>query len=356
MRSVHLAGCGLVSALGPDLASAMGALSRDTVATRRVQLAPGFEWPLFRIDDASGDWEADAQRWVRATARESGALDGPREGPLFIASSSLDIGQLEQAGGAYADYQRFSERVASWIDWRGPVFTVATACTSALNALLSAHALIAAGDADEALVLGLELPNRITLGGFGAMQLLAPEAARPMAANRQGLVLGEAVASLRLTSRPARWRIAGGANVVDGRDPAGTVPEAVVTMCERALAASGLSPRDIALMKPQVAGGVAADATEIDALRRVFDPLPPLVSFKASIGHTLGAAGAAELALLTRCLETGAWPRIRHAADPALGAALSAGAPSSARHVLASILGFGGGHAAVVLEDLEATR
>jgi 3-oxoacyl-[acyl-carrier-protein] synthase-1 len=356
MRAVHLAGCGLVSALGPDLDAAMHALARGDVAPQRVQLAPGFEWPLFRIADASGDWQADAQRWIRAAAGASGALDGPREGPLFIASSSLDIGQLERVGAAYDDYQVFGDRVASWLDWRGPVFTVATACTSAINALLAAHAMLAAGDADEAVVLGLELPNRVTIGGFGAMQLLAPEAARPLAADRQGLVLGEAVAALRLTSQAARWRIAGGANVVDGRDPAGTVPEAVVAMCERALASAGVTASDIALMKPQAAGGIASDATEIAALRRVFDPLPPLVSFKAAIGHTLGAAGAAELALLTRCLETSTWPQATHAPDPALDAKLATHAPTSPRHLLASILGFGGGHAAVVLEDMEAAR
>jgi 3-oxoacyl-[acyl-carrier-protein] synthase I len=356
MRPVHLAGAGLVSALGPDLDSAMAALARGGHAPQRVRLAADFEWPLFRIADAGDDWQADAQRWVRAAAGESGALAGSRDGPLFIASSSLDIGQLERVGGAYDDYQTFSDRVAAWLDWHGPVFTVATACTSALNALLAAHATIASGDAGDALVLGLELPNRITLGGFGAMQLLAPEAARPLAADRQGLVLGEAVAALYLSSVEARWRIAGGANVVDGRDPAGTVPGAVVAMCERALAAAGLAPHDIALMKPQAAGGIAADATEIEALRRVFAPLPPLVSFKATIGHTLGASGAAELALLTRCLESGSWPAAPQAADPELGVALAAQAPTQTRHLLASILGFGGGHAAVVLEDMAAAR
>src|SRR5262249_28111373 len=92
MRSVHLAGSGLVSALGPDLASAMAALARGDIATQRVQLAPGFEWPLYRIAGAGEDWEADAQRWIRAAAQASGALAGTRRGPLFIASSSLDIG------------------------------------------------------------------------------------------------------------------------------------------------------------------------------------------------------------------------------------------------------------------------
>ncbi|HZE92083.1 MAG TPA: beta-ketoacyl synthase N-terminal-like domain-containing protein, partial [Rhizobacter sp.] len=277
MNPVYLAGCGLVSALGPDLASAMAALGRGEVAPQRVQLASGLTWPLYAIAEQGGDWAEAARHSVCRVAQESGALDGPRSGPLFVASSSLDIGLLETSGEPYDDYQTFSDAVAAWLDWHGPVFTVATACTSAVNALLSAAAWIRSGDADHALVLGLELPNRMTLGGFGAMQLLAPDAARPLGAARQGLVLGEAVAAVHLSSHPARWRLAGGANVVDGRDPAGTVPEAVVAMCHQALADSGLAPSDIQLIKPQAAGGVAGDAIEAQALQQVFDPLPPLV-------------------------------------------------------------------------------
>jgi 3-oxoacyl-(acyl-carrier-protein) synthase len=46
-------------------------------------------------------------------------------------------------------------------------------------ALLSAHRLIGAGEADSALVLGLELANRFSSAGFGALQLLDPAGAPP---------------------------------------------------------------------------------------------------------------------------------------------------------------------------------
>jgi 3-oxoacyl-[acyl-carrier-protein] synthase-1 len=82
--------------------------------------------------------------------------------------------------------------------------------------------------------------------------------------------------------------------------------------------------------------------------------LPALASLKAAIGHTLGAAGAAEVALLTACLETGIWPTFDYAQDASLNAPLADRAPQHVRYVLASILGFGGGHAAIVLEDREA--
>ncbi len=351
MNQAYLAGRALASALGPDLAHAMQALATG-VAPRVVTLADGSSWPWYAIADDDVDWTARSRRLIQQAALEAAPAD--RDGALFIASSSLDIGLLETTHDFDRDHQQFAETVAGWLAWRGPVFTVSTACTSGLNALLSARTLVRHGVVTSALVIGLELRNQVTLGGFGGMQLLSPTGALPYGEGRNGLVLGEAVAALLVSATPSRWRLAGGANVVDGRDPAGSIESAVIAMCEQALADSGLSAHDIALVKPQAAGGVASDATEARALRQVFDPLPPLVSFKAAIGHTLGASGVAELALLTACLECGAWPRADHAQDAALQAPLAARAPSYARHVLASILGFGGGHTAVVLEDTHA--
>jgi 3-oxoacyl-[acyl-carrier-protein] synthase-1 len=84
-------------------------------------------------------------------------------------------------------------------------------------------------------------------------------------------------------------------------------------------------------------------------LRAAFDPVPALVSLKATIGHTMGASGAAEIALLTACLEHGVWPGPADPADPELGLRL-AEAPPAVRRLLATILGFGGSHATVALE------
>ena len=354
MNEVYLAGRGLASALGPDLASALVALGQGGVAPSRFEVAGGFAWPYYAMADEEADWMARTCRIAQRVAAESGALAGPRTGPLFLCSSSLDMGALEDHSLFDGSDPNFPALVAGWLNWRGPVFAISTACTSGLNAVLSARSLIRHGHADHALVLGLELRNRVTVGGFGGMQLLSATRSLPFGEARSGLVLGEAVAALHLSSRPARWRVAGGANVVDGQDPAGPVPGAVTAMCRQALADSGVAASDIALIKPQAAGSPSGDAIEAQALREVFEPLPALVSLKAAIGHTLGASGAAELALLTACLESGVWPRVDYPLDAALNAPLAKQAPRRARHVMASILGFGGGHTAVVLEDCDA--
>jgi 3-oxoacyl-[acyl-carrier-protein] synthase I len=146
------------------------------------------------------------------------------------------------------------------------------------------------------------------------------------------------------------WRLLGGANVIDGSQPTGASASALATMYQRALETSGLAASDIDLVKVQAAGSPGNDEVEAQALRAAFDQVPPLVSLKAAIGHTMGASGAAEIALLTACLEQGAWPAVTDAVDTALGVTLAERGPESARRVMATILGFGGSHATVVLE------
>lgn len=349
-RPVYLHGRALASALGTNLDAAMVSVDAGPVRPQPLEAAPGNHWPYYAIPVADEDGSARAAALVRTVMADSGA-DAWRDAPLILASSSLNVGALETGAPFLPDCQAFVEQLAGGLDWRGPLAWVSTACTSALVALLDACALVRTGQAEQVVVLGLELANRFSCAGFGAMQLLDAHSARPLAVDRGGLVLGEAVAALVVGAQPARWRLCGGANRVDGANPAGAHRDAVSDMVRAALADSGLTAGDIDRIKLQAAGSPMNDAEELIGLRAVFDSLPELVSLKAAIGHTLGAAGAAELALLTACIEHGRWPeQPAITPDPALGACCVA-PTAPARHTLLNILGFGGGHAGVILED-----
>lgn len=351
MKPVHLAGRGLACALGLDVQASLAALRRGGVATTPYSLPGelGGRFPYHAIPYPQQDWNERARDLVQRVAAEAGVQQSCA-GALFIATSSFDIGAVEQ-GAAQMDYGAFADKVAAWLDWSGSVYVINTACTSSLNALLAAHALLGAGEEEEALVLGVELDNRLTLGGFAALQLLSRNGSRPFGARRDGLVLGEAVAALRLSTRePATWKIAGGANVVDGSQPTGASASAVASMYQRALAASGVAVEAIDLIKVQAAGSPGNDHVEAQGLRDAFGVVPPLVSLKAAMGHAMGASGAAEIALLSACLEQGVWPACAGEVDAALGVALAEAAPPHLRRFMATILGFGGSHATVVLE------
>lgn len=345
---VYLAGRGLACALGLDLASSVKQLQAGGVAPETIAVGGGLSWPYFSIPFAHQDWYARARHLCCQVVAESGADN--RDAPLFFASCSQNIGALESGEPAEGDCLSFAEQAAHWLDWRGPVYWISTACTSASNAVLAAVDLLRAHQAEQALVLGVELHNRFTCAGFGAMQLLDSERPRPLAANRAGLVLGEAISALWLSRVPSAWRIAGGANVVDGQDPAGASPQAVAHMARQALTSSGVAASEIDLIKLQAAGSPGNDAAEISGLREVFLQWPALLTLKAELGHTLGASGAAELALLTGCIEQACFPALRHATDPALAIPPTVAVPARPRYLMSTILGFGGGHSTLILE------
>ena len=351
MTPVYLSGRGLACGLGLDVAQAVAALQQggNAAAFRSLPGAHGGHFPYRAITCIGSDWNERARLLVQKVAVEAGARQA-RHGALFIASSSSDIGAIEQ-GAAGLHYSAFAENIATWLDWVGPVYMISMACTSSLNALIAAQALLSAGEVEDALVLGVELENQLTPGGFAALQLLSPTSSKPFAIQRDGLVLGEAVSALRVSTREhSRWKILGGAAVVDGKQPTGASASAIVHMYQNALAQAGLPADRIDLIKVQAAGSPGNDAVEAQGLREAFAVVPPLVSLKAAIGHTMGASGAAEIALLTACLDQGAWPGYADPVDESLGVALVASRPDSVRHVMATILGFGGSHATVVLE------
>jgi 3-oxoacyl-[acyl-carrier-protein] synthase I len=352
MKPVYLAGRALASVLGLTLDQALANLrSAQGPTATAYRLAGHGDVPYHRIASPgqSNGWDARARALITQVAADAGAAQA-RHGALFIATSCQDGDAVEHTQSDM-DFHALSRRIGDWLDWRGPVFLISTACTSSIQALLSATEWLRAGTATQALVLGVELDNQLTVPGFAALQLLSPSRSKPFALQREGLVLGEAVAALRLsTQQTAPWLLRGGANVVDGTHPTSASVKSVKQMCQRALDASGLTAADVDLIKVQAAGSPGNDASEAEGLRAVFSSMPALVSLKPLIGHCMGACGAAEIALLMECLEQGYWPRYPDAADPVLGVQLATQAPTRQRCVLAAILGFGGSHAAVVLK------
>ena len=353
MKSAPIVGRGLACALGLDVAECVATLRAGgrPAGSRLLPGGMGGEFPYFAIPFEGQDWYERARQLVTRVAVEAGVQPGCR-GALLIATSSFDVGAAESGAGSatVGDYRPFIDAIGGWLGWAGPVLAVSTACTSSLNALIAAQALLRSGTVDEALVLGIELENRLTLGGFAALQLLTRTGSKPFGVGRDGLVLGESVAALRLAAHgESAWRLLGGANVVDGANPTGASEPALAAMYAQTLAASGLGADQVDLVKVQAAGSPGNDLAEARALQMAFHPVPPLVSLKASIGHTMGASGAAEIALLTASLDGSAWPVPADAVDPELGVGLAAVAPAPVRRLLATILGFGGSHATVAL-------
>jgi 3-oxoacyl-[acyl-carrier-protein] synthase-1 len=156
MSALYLHGRSLISALGSDLREAIAGVAGGGVKPTRIALPGGTAWPFFRIDQPQSSWRQRA-RALLCAAIEQADVGARREAPLFIGSSSFQIGAVEANEAALLDedYYGFAEAISAWLDWRGPVYLVSTACTSSLNALLAAADHIRAGASEEAVVLGV---------------------------------------------------------------------------------------------------------------------------------------------------------------------------------------------------------
>lgn len=355
-RPVHIAGSALNCACGDSPTKAAASMWAGTTRLGQKQLGDR-TFPYYSLPLSETAWLPRAEQAIRSLAAQLGPI-APGT-PLFIASSSFQMGCFEEQGQPFdlpPAAASFSRQIAAWLGLDGPRYSFSNACISGFSALDAARSLIAGGNFDEGIVVGVELANASTLAGFAAMELLSHSACRPFDAARDGLVLGEAVAAVRLSSQPAGWRISGLRTGIDAYSTTGPDPQGgpIAELLRDCLDEAGLTTKKIELVKLQAAGSPGTDLAEANALRQVFGhAMPPLLSLKPALGHTLGASGIAELAALLACLDsehlpaTGGFSRV----DPQI--ALCPLVERSNAHIsraLLNLVGFGGGLAALVME------
>lgn len=355
-RPVYIADSGLICARGETKAAVAEALWQGESGTEKRQLGER-EFPYFALPLSEQNWLQRAEQAVNQVAGQLEAIDPAT--PLFIASSSFQIGHFEQQGAPFdlpLATASLSRQIAHWMGLSGPRYSFSNACISGFSAIDAASTLIATGLLDEAIVLGFELANDTTLAGFASMELLSRTSCRPLDLRRDGLVLGEAIAAVRLSARPGRWNITGLRTGLDGYSTTGPDPDGgpIASTAIASLKAANVGPAEIDLVKLQAAGSPGTDLAEANALHKVFGAeMPPLLSLKPALGHTLGASGIAELVALLACLDAGIIPATAGfaEADPELGLMpITHRNHDPVRRAMLNLIGFGGGLATMIVE------
>ncbi|MGN0854483.1 MAG: beta-ketoacyl synthase N-terminal-like domain-containing protein [Kiritimatiellia bacterium] len=201
----------------------------------------------------------------------------------------------------------------------GPAYTVSTACSSAAKAFAAARRLIACGHCDAVITGGVDGRCRFALNGFHALGALSEGRCRPLAADRDGINLGEGVALFVMTRGDAGVVLAGVGETSDAYhatapEPGGRGAEAAM---RAALADAGLRPADVDYVNLHGTGTPANDAMETQAVGRIWPdwiaghltghPSASVVceSTKRYTGHCLGAAGAVEAAVCALLVQSG---------------------------------------------------
>ncbi len=252
----------------------------------------------------------------------------------------------------------------------GPCYAIASACSSATQAIGTGAQMIRAGLMDRAIVGGTE--DCLTIGGMLAwesLRVLTPTLCRPFSKDRNGMVLGAGAGVFILEAeeiakaRNARVlaELAGYGTSSDAKDPIRPDAEGAAASMRNALADAGVDAEEIDYINAHGTGTTINDVTEAEAIRLVFGkraPQIPISSTKPIHGHALGAGGALELAVTLGALREGVAPptinwRVADEKCPVDAV------PNEARQlplstVMSNSFAFGGINAVLVLRRVEA--
>jgi len=232
-------------------------------------------------------------------------LDVRGERTIFILSTTkADVEELGFAEERDGDYHRpaiSAQRIAEHIGIGGGAIVCCNACISGVSAQILADRLISAGHYDNAVVCGADLVSSFTASGFLSFKSLSNEACRPFDADRQGLNLGEAAATIVFTRadslREGDWLFERGEMDNDAFHLSTPAPSGEGA---RKVLEAVMKERDASELAFVSAHGTATmfnDQMESVAIEKAGLSAVPLTALKGWFGHTLGASGVLEVIL-----------------------------------------------------------
>jgi 3-oxoacyl-[acyl-carrier-protein] synthase II len=283
-------------------------------------------------------------------------------GPGRLSPFMIPMLILNMASGLFSMYHGL----------RGPNLATCSACATASHAIGEAWRTLKMGDARVMFAGGSEATiTPLGIGGFCAMKAMSTRnaeprrASRPFDAGRDGFVMGEGAGVVVLEeleharARGARiyCEVVGYGNTADAHHMTAPAPggEGAARCMRMALRSAGLHPEDITYINAHGTSTPQGDLCETQAIKTVFgDHARKLAvsSTKGATGHMLGAAGAVEMAICAKAIQTGVVPPTINLDEPDPACDLDY-VPHTAREmpvhaIVNNSFGFGGHNASIV--------
>ena len=136
---------------------------------------------------------------------------------IFILSTTkanIELLGSEQTTDDDIDPGVVAKRISTRLGIVTNPIVVCNACISGVSALILASRLLEAGAYDYAIVCGADVQCKFTISGFMSLKALSPNECQPFDIERMGLNLGEAAATMVLSSKKESsnyWAICNGA-------------------------------------------------------------------------------------------------------------------------------------------------
>ena len=283
-------------------------------------------------------------------------------GPGRLSAFMIPMLIANMASGLFSMYYKL----------RGPNFATCSACATSNHALGEAWRTIKMGDAQVMFAGGAEATIvPVGIGGFCAMKALSTRnddpahASRPFDKERDGFVMGEG-AGVRVLEelehakkRGARiyCEVAGYGNTADANHVTAPAPEGegAARCMKMALRHAQLPLESISYINAHGTSTIQGDIAETQAIKSVFgEHARKLVvsSTKGATGHMLGAAGAVEMIVCSKAIQTGTVPPTINYTVPDPDCDLDY-VPNTARQIkveaiLNNSFGFGGHNASIL--------
>jgi len=309
---------------------------------------------------------------------EVGAFIGSGIGGLQTTSEQLKV-LLDRGPGRLSPFMipmlisnMASGLISMYYNLRGPNFATCSACATANHALGEAWRTLKMGDARVMFAGGAEATIvPVGIGGFCAMRAMSTRnadpkrASRPFDKERDGFVMGEGAGVLVLEelehakARGAKIyaELAGYGNTADAHHLTAPSPggEGAARCMRMALRGAGLNATDVSYINAHGTSTPQGDIAETEAIKTVFgDHARKLAvsSTKGATGHMLGAAGAVEMVVCTKAIQTDTLPPTINYEVPDPECDLDY-VPNTARQakvnaVVNNSFGFGGHNASII--------
>lgn len=216
-----------------------------------------------------------------------------------------------------------TELVADALGIKDYITTISTACSSSANAIFFGARLIRNNVVDIVVAGGTDSMAKFTLNGFNTLMILDEQFCQPFDENRRGLNLGEGAGYVVLVSEKVASTLktkpniilSGYCNANDAYHQTASSPDGTGSFLAMsgALKKAGLQPSDIDYINLHGTGTQNNDIAEGTAIKRLFDgQYPKMSSTKTFTGHTLGACGGIEAAFSILSLQHGIiFPNLR---------------------------------------------
>lgn len=305
----------IVSPLGMSSQENWHAVMQGRSALRRLENYKGIPLPfvasvftLEQVEDLAIEgftrFESLAIRSVTEALTHTD-LDVHGERTIFILSTTkADVEELGFAAERDGDYHRpalSAKRIAEHVGIGGGAIVCCNACISGVSAQILADRLISAGHYDNAVVCGADLVSSFTASGFLSFKSLSNEACRPFDADRQGLNLGEAAATIVFTRadslREGNWLFECGEMDNDAFHLSTPAPSGEGARKVLEAVMKGRDASELAFVSAHGTATMFNDQMESVAIEKAGLSAVPLTALKGWFGHTLGASGVLEVIL-----------------------------------------------------------